>query len=63
MIRRDPTMIPMTDSDIQEVRERLRARKLLYVTADSQYPGGITYAAAKEAKEAKKKAKNERLGL
>ena len=79
MIRRDPTLIPMTDNDVQDIRDMVAARlkkaeakqqdasvSTSASTAGMSNPGASVpgFAAQEEAK-IKKEAmsRNERLGL
>lgn len=74
MIRRSPTMIPMTDMDVQQVRDHIMRKKIAKVTGK---PPGTSPTQVKapgapaqpyhHAEEAKKKreamTREERLGL
>lgn len=69
MIRRDPTMIPMTDNDVQEVRDVLAYRRTYssIIKSDDQLeregiiPGYLQQADAQKKREQMSQA--ERLGL
>ena len=68
MIRRDPTLIPMTDNDVQDVRDAVKARtaaeaatKDTTMKAAASVPGFATQEESQKKKEAM--SKNERLGL
>ena len=67
MIRRDPTMIPMTDSDLQEIRAKLDEKRRMLTVQHAQEPkrrpppGFAKEAEAQQKREAM--SKNERLGL
>lgn len=70
MIRRDPTLIPMTDNDVQDVRDMLAARQKaqsLQKTEEMLRDGatGVPGFAAQEDAKRKKDtmSKHERLGL
>ena len=74
MIRRDPTLIPMTDNDVQDIRDMLAARQKeeALKKAESNASAGTSNVAAgvpgfTAQEEAKKKkdglTRNERLGL
>ena len=63
MIRRDPTMIPMTDNDIQEVRDVLLERRqwTSYIKSDDQLEKETKQVEALKRRELK--SQKERLGL
>lgn len=66
MIRRDPTLIPMTDSDVQDVRDAVKTRVRTEAFArDSGLSIAVPGFAAQEEARKKKEAmsKGERLGL
>jgi hypothetical protein len=68
MIRREPTLIPMTDSDVQDVRDAVKLRtKAVTGGLDTVTKVGESvpgYAAQEEAQRKKEgMSKNERLGL
>lgn len=68
MIRRDPTLIPMTDNDVQDIRDMLVARQNTLQKAAAKLESAVPLVpgfAAQEAATKKKEAmtKNERLGL
>ncbi|GJE92182.1 hypothetical protein PsYK624_083400 [Phanerochaete sordida] len=70
MIRRDPTLIPMTDNDVQDVRDMLAARQkeAALQKTEGMLKDGATgvpgFAAQEEARKKKDvMTKNERLGL
>ena len=68
MIRRNPTLIPMTDNDVQDVRDAVKARtaaeaatKDTNMKAAASVPGFASQEESQKKKEAM--SKNERLGL
>ena len=68
MIRRDPTLIPMTDNDVQDVRDAIKARAQNEAStqeAAAKAGASVPGFAAQEETQKKKDAmtKNERLGL
>ncbi|KAI0695445.1 hypothetical protein BC835DRAFT_948547 [Cytidiella melzeri] len=67
MIRRDPTLIPMTDNDVQDVRDAVKARKAEAATRSSAAKSGASVPGFLAQMQAQKKkegmTKNERLGL
>ncbi|TFY58133.1 hypothetical protein EVG20_g8269 [Dentipellis fragilis] len=73
MIRRNPTLIPMTDADVQEIRDLVARRKAEATegmvkeedtTTAAQQPSAAAYVAAEEARKKRlAMTKNERLGI
>lgn len=67
MIRRDPTLIPMTDNDVQDVRDAVKERFLMRVFAQEAGldPDAVPGFAVQEEAQRKKAemSKNERLGI
>lgn len=70
MLRRDPSLIPMTDNDVQDIRDALAARQKAGALqkAEAKLDSLLTsvpgFAAQEEAKKKKEAmSKNERLGL
>jgi hypothetical protein len=72
MIRRDPTLIPMTDNDVQDIRDMIAARqkeealKKADAAAGATNPGASVpgFAVQEEAKRKKDAmTQKERLGL
>lgn len=65
MIRREPTLIPMTDNDVQDVRDAVKARANLKADASKKSGSSVPGFAAQEEVQKKKEgmSKNERLGL
>lgn len=72
MIRRDPTQIPMTDNDVQDIRDMLAERKKAAeaLQPKDESPAAVAvppvpgYAAQEEAKKKKDAmSRNERLGI
>lgn len=70
MIRRDPTLIPMTDNDVQDIRDFVGARKREQANNGAEtsktstsmpVPGFTTQEEAQKKKEAM--TKHERLGI
>lgn len=66
MIRRDPTLIPMTDSDVQDVRDavKTRVRTEAFARDAGLLPTVPGFAAVEEARKKREAmSKEERLGL
>lgn len=71
MIRRDPTLIPMTDSDVQDIRDMIEEAKKAAalqkadVKMDTAVVPPVPGFAAQEEAQRQREAmsKNERLGL
>lgn len=64
MIRRDPTLIPMTDNDVQAVRDAVNDKlrmDIIMQDSGTNVPGFAAQEEARRKKEAM--SKNERLGL
>ncbi|EIM81142.1 uncharacterized protein STEHIDRAFT_162133 [Stereum hirsutum FP-91666 SS1] len=69
MIRRNPTLIPMSDMDVQDIRNLIAHKKAgkgkdTYAAPANTAQGGQGYAAAEEAKRKREgMSRDERLGL
>ena len=62
MIRRTPTLIALSDNDVQDVRDAIKARVRTEATGQTTtVPGFTAQEEARKKKEAM--SKNERLGL